>query len=66
MKLLGALFILLLVTVSLLMFQRHERLTIDGDTIGSNDFHITAPGTFADDGSFTDDMQNYLQGQGPI
>jgi len=35
---------------------KNETFEIDPNIVGGGDFHVNAPGTFADDGSFTDDM----------
>ncbi len=43
-----------------------ESFYIPPDIVDGGDFHIQPVGAIADQGSFTNDMSDYLQGQGPI
>lgn len=52
--------------VYLLLDKRDETFYIPPSVVGSGDFHIEQPGAIADQGSFTDDMASYMEGQGPI
>jgi hypothetical protein len=50
--------LILLIVLLILYFTKREHF--ESNIVESHDFHIEAPGTFADEGSFTNDMQNYL------
>jgi len=43
-----------------------ESFYIPPSIVGGGDFHIQPVGAIADQGSFTTDMSDYLEGQGPI
>jgi hypothetical protein len=43
-----------------------ESFYIPPSIVGGGDFHIQPVGAIADQGSFTNDMSDYLEGQGPI
>jgi len=61
--------ILLLITVLLFMYifyTNNEQFYIPPSVVGAGDFHIQYPGDIADQGSFTDVMKSYIQGQGAI
>jgi len=52
--------------IYLLFDKRGENFVIPQNIVGSGDFHIQTPGAIADQGSFTNDMDSYMEGQGPI
>ena len=43
-----------------------ESFYIPPDIVSGGDFHIQPVGAIADQGSFTNDMRDYIEGQGPI
>lgn len=59
--------IILLVLVGLFFYNcatRNESFYIPPSMVGSGDFHIEAPGAIADQGSFVNDMNDYMYGEG--
>lgn len=52
--------IILLILGAFIMFGRNESFYVSPNIVGGGDFHINTPGTFADQGSFVNDMQDYL------
>ena len=43
-----------------------ESFYIPPSIVSGGDFHIQPIGAIADQGSFSNDMRDYIQGQGPI
>ncbi len=43
-----------------------ESFYIPPSIVGGGDYHIQPVGAIADQGSFTTDMSDYMEGQGPI
>jgi hypothetical protein len=44
----------------------HDHFYIPQNIVTGGDFHIQPVGAIADEGSFSTDMDNYLEGDGPI
>lgn len=64
-------FMLVLVLVVLVLLYVYctdsfESFDIPPSIVGGGDFHIQPVGAIADQGSFTNDMSDYMEGQGPI
>ena len=55
-----------LVVIYIFSCNSEESFFIPQNIVGGGDFHIQPPGAIADQGSFTNDMEDYFQGQGPI
>lgn len=57
---------MLILLVVLYYANTSETFYIPPNIVGEGDYHIQTPGEIADQGSFTTDMRNYMQGDGPI
>lgn len=58
--------IFLIVIVYIYTCETHEEFFIPQNIVGSGDFHIEQPGAIADQGSFANDMEEYVDGYTPL
>lgn len=59
--------IILLILIGVFVYNcatHNESFYIPPSVVSGGDFHIQAPGAIADQGSFTDDMRDYIYGEG--
>lgn len=58
--------IFIIVIVYIYTCESYEHMYVPPNMVGSGDFHIEQPGAIADQGSFTNDMNSYINGHGQI
>ena len=59
-------FVIIIILLFILFNRKCENFYIPQNIVTGGDFHIQPPGAIADQGSFTNDMYDYMEGQGSI